>query len=431
MGLGYIEGGVLSRTRPKLLRQSATAARFSGGPVASRITLRRRHRRGWESESRTGPAERDDPCQNQEDRTPRLVALLYVAFVAWSLYGAVVPVETYLFRMVHMAFIYALSFLVYPVSKDAKPWTRWMDVSLAILGVACIAYAFIDLDQFIRRSTVPEPADFWLGIVAIVLLVEISRRVGGGRVHAGAGRIPAVRLLRSIHPRPAVPQGLRPGPDRRPLVHDPGGNLRRAALRQRLLRDTVRGLRHPHGRGRGRELLAGDVAGRDGARPRQRRPRRRHHHGAPGRPAGKRRGDHHVGVADHVADPEAGRLLPEHGRGAHLRRRHRGRPVAAPHGRRRVPHHAVPGSLLLGRGGDGHRAHAPLLRGHLLHGRVRGAQVQLRGSRGHREDAGRGDAHAGLPPDLADRPGHPARIWPVPGRLGHLGDPRQPSSPVS
>jgi TRAP transporter 4TM/12TM fusion protein len=116
----------------------------------------------------------------QEDRTPRLVALLYVAFVAWSLYGAVVPVETYLFRMVHMAFIYALSFLVYPVSKDAKPWTRWMDVSLAILGVACIAYAFIDLDQFIRRSTVPEPADFWLGIVAIMLLVEISRRVVGG-----------------------------------------------------------------------------------------------------------------------------------------------------------------------------------------------------------------------------------------------------------
>jgi TRAP transporter 4TM/12TM fusion protein len=110
----------------------------------------------------------------------RVLSVLYVAFVAWSLYGAVVPVETYLFRMVHMAFIYALSFLVYPVSKEAKPWTRWMDVGLAILGVACIAYAFIDLDQFIRRSTVPEPADFWLGIVAILLLVEISRRVVGG-----------------------------------------------------------------------------------------------------------------------------------------------------------------------------------------------------------------------------------------------------------
>ncbi len=108
-----------------------------------------------------------------------MIGLLYVAFVAWSLYGAVVPVETYLFRMVHMAFIYALSFLVYPFSKTAKGWTRWLDVGLAILGVASIAYALVDMDQFVRRSTVPEPADFWFGIVAIVLIVEISRRVVG------------------------------------------------------------------------------------------------------------------------------------------------------------------------------------------------------------------------------------------------------------
>jgi TRAP transporter 4TM/12TM fusion protein len=108
------------------------------------------------------------------------VALLYVGFVLWSLYGAVVPVETYLFRMVHMAFIYALSFLVYPIAKQAGPRTRWLDIGLALLGVATIAYPLLDLDQFIRRSTLPESTDFWLGIVAIVLLVEISRRVVGG-----------------------------------------------------------------------------------------------------------------------------------------------------------------------------------------------------------------------------------------------------------
>jgi TRAP transporter 4TM/12TM fusion protein len=104
---------------------------------------------------------------------------LYVGFVVWSLYGAVVPVETYLFRMVHMGFIYALSFLVYRVSKGAAPWTRWLDIGIAILGVATIAYPLTDLDQFIRRSTVPEPIDLYLGIAAIVLLVEISRRVVG------------------------------------------------------------------------------------------------------------------------------------------------------------------------------------------------------------------------------------------------------------
>jgi TRAP transporter 4TM/12TM fusion protein len=110
---------------------------------------------------------------------PLVVTLLYVGFVGWSLYGAVVPVETYLFRMVHMAFIYALAFLVYPTSKDAGSRTRWLDVGLAILGVATIAYAIIDLDQFVRRSTLPDTADFWLGLAAIVLLVEISRRTVG------------------------------------------------------------------------------------------------------------------------------------------------------------------------------------------------------------------------------------------------------------
>src|SRR5512143_181298 len=110
---------------------------------------------------------------------PLVVTLLYVGFVGWSLYGAVVPVETYLFRMVHMAFIYALAFLVYPTVKDAGSRTRWLDVGLAILGVATIAYALIDLDQFVRRSTLPDTADFWLGLAAIVLLVEISRRTVG------------------------------------------------------------------------------------------------------------------------------------------------------------------------------------------------------------------------------------------------------------
>jgi TRAP transporter 4TM/12TM fusion protein len=104
------------------------------------------------------------------------VSLLYVGFVAWSLYGAVVPIETYVFRMVHMGFIFALSMLVFPFSKKDKHWTKALDIGLALLGAATIVYALWDLDKFIRRSTVPNPTDFIMGVVAIVLLVEISRR---------------------------------------------------------------------------------------------------------------------------------------------------------------------------------------------------------------------------------------------------------------
>jgi len=102
---------------------------------------------------------------------------LYVGFVAWSLYGAVVPIETHLFRMIHLAFIYALAFLAYPFSKKSGAWSFGLDLLLALLGVACVVYALTDLDQFIRRSTLPDPLDVFFGIAAILLLLELSRRV--------------------------------------------------------------------------------------------------------------------------------------------------------------------------------------------------------------------------------------------------------------
>jgi len=102
---------------------------------------------------------------------------LYVGFVAWSLYGAVVPIETHLFRMIHLAFIYALAFLAYPFSKKSGAWSFGLDLLLALLGVACVVYALTDLDQFIRRSTLPDPLDVFFGIAAVLLLLELSRRV--------------------------------------------------------------------------------------------------------------------------------------------------------------------------------------------------------------------------------------------------------------
>ncbi len=108
-----------------------------------------------------------------------IIGVIYVAFVAWSLYGAVAPIETYLFRMVHLGFIFALAFLVYPLSKKYDRWTRWLDVAFAILGILTIAYALVDLDAFIRRSTLPDPPDLFFGLAAILLLIELSRRVVG------------------------------------------------------------------------------------------------------------------------------------------------------------------------------------------------------------------------------------------------------------
>jgi TRAP transporter 4TM/12TM fusion protein len=108
-----------------------------------------------------------------------LIGALYAVFVLWSLYGAIMPVETYTFRMVHLLLIFVLAFLVMPVTKNAGRWGLILDVGLATLGAVTVLYALVDVDGFIRRSTVPLPLDFIFGLVAILLLVELSRRTVG------------------------------------------------------------------------------------------------------------------------------------------------------------------------------------------------------------------------------------------------------------
>jgi TRAP transporter 4TM/12TM fusion protein len=108
-----------------------------------------------------------------------IVGILSVAFIGWSIYGAIVPVETYLFRMVHLGFILLLAFLMFPYSNKAPEGSKWLDLFLGLLGVATIAWAMTDTDAFIRRSTLPDLTDVIMGIIAIVLMLEVSRRTAG------------------------------------------------------------------------------------------------------------------------------------------------------------------------------------------------------------------------------------------------------------
>lgn len=108
-----------------------------------------------------------------------ILGVLFFAFVAWSVYGAAATIETYAFRMVHVAFILVLGFLSLPFSPKATKWQGGMDILLALLGVAAIVYSLYDLDQFIRRSTLPETWDMVFGILTILMLVELSRRTVG------------------------------------------------------------------------------------------------------------------------------------------------------------------------------------------------------------------------------------------------------------
>ncbi len=110
---------------------------------------------------------------------PFITGFLYIAFVGWSLYGAIQPIETYKFRLVHLGFILVLVALTYPVSEKIGRWRWLVDMPLVLAGILLVLYPLRNLDAFLRRSTIPNTLDIVMGILAILLLIEFSRRVVG------------------------------------------------------------------------------------------------------------------------------------------------------------------------------------------------------------------------------------------------------------
>lgn len=107
-----------------------------------------------------------------------IIAILSVGMALWSLYYVVSVIETYTFRMVHLAFILTLIPLLYQLSKRYRK-LRVLDYLLSALGFIVILYAFLDFENFIYRSTLPTDLDILFGIITIVLILEAMRRTIG------------------------------------------------------------------------------------------------------------------------------------------------------------------------------------------------------------------------------------------------------------
>jgi hypothetical protein len=189
-GTGTTWSKCLCGRRPRLLRRRGRRNRHHGrpaGPIpscvgktdrrAGRMVRTHRHEHpGGASDRLQGVLGRDlhqaplnrrqstggtEPTMREsQGKSAKAAGVLFVGFVGWSLYGAIVPVETYLFRMVHMAFVFGLAFLVYPVRPNAGRWTIWLDLLMAILGVASIGYACLDTDSRPPYHA-SEPADLF------------------------------------------------------------------------------------------------------------------------------------------------------------------------------------------------------------------------------------------------------------------------------
>ncbi len=108
-----------------------------------------------------------------------IVTTIAVASSLFHLYAAYEIVPTQPLRYIHVAFVMALCFLLFPLARRFRNRIRWWDVAAAIASVAILGYALWGGEEFTDRAAVPDRLDVVLGIIFIVLLLEATRRTTG------------------------------------------------------------------------------------------------------------------------------------------------------------------------------------------------------------------------------------------------------------
>ncbi|RSD29496.1 TRAP transporter permease [Mesobacillus subterraneus] len=105
-----------------------------------------------------------------------------LAFSLFQLYTSIFGVLTaQLQRSIHLGFALALIFLLFPARKKnlrAKK-VAWYDLLLALIAVAVGAYWPLMIDELVNRVGRLTPTDFYIGIAAILLVLEATRRTVG------------------------------------------------------------------------------------------------------------------------------------------------------------------------------------------------------------------------------------------------------------
>ena len=111
----------------------------------------------------------------------KITFLFAIAFSCFQLYTAFFGVLTStLQRSIHLSFAITLCFLFYPFSKKSKRKTiHPLDFVLAVAAGSAVVYVTLFYQDLVKRIGDPTTLDLAMGIAAIALVLEASRRAVG------------------------------------------------------------------------------------------------------------------------------------------------------------------------------------------------------------------------------------------------------------
>ena len=114
----------------------------------------------------------------------KIVVLLAVIWTIFQLYMSTIGImDAVKFRAWHLGSLLLFSFIFYPATKKSvgtRKLPTILDIVCILLSVFVIFYFLFTYDSFVReRAGENTTLDIYVGILALILLFEASRRVVG------------------------------------------------------------------------------------------------------------------------------------------------------------------------------------------------------------------------------------------------------------
>lgn len=161
--------------------------------------------------------------------SPQMESLLYwtgVLMAVFHLWVNTVGVMPEIQRnAIHFGFVLFMGYLIYPFNERFASKLKWVDVVLALLAVCAALYLVFFEDALHARNEVPILPDLIFAGIAIVLMLEITRRTCGyiiptlaiiflgyalwfGRYMGGMWSFPGVSIQRMLYRMYFAPDGI-------------------------------------------------------------------------------------------------------------------------------------------------------------------------------------------------------------------------------
>ncbi len=127
-----------------------------------------------------------------EDENPSLkrtlsggwMKLVYVVTLVMAVYHiyilAFAPIDPWMFSITHLQFVMVLGFLFYAARPKNKDRVGFIDIFLILASLSSFVYMMWAFDDLVLRAGVlPEGYDTLFGLLAVVTVIELTRRTAG------------------------------------------------------------------------------------------------------------------------------------------------------------------------------------------------------------------------------------------------------------